>query len=523
MHPFSCKLFCILSICCQFSYAQQMPLDFSDANDTFMGFGNSSFSFNTNPQDVNNDVGQFFNDGSEAYQGFYLDLNQSIDLDIEEVITLSFYAFDPNQHSILLKLENGVNPEVQVRQVFNVPSSSDWITLSFDFSDAQYSSDGSSVNASGTYNRLTIFIDDNAFVSGTYLIDDIDDGVAPIDPHELDVIYSDLVWSDEFETNGAINSSNWFQQTQLPSGGNWFNGEQQHYTDRMENSFVENGFLNIVAIKENFTDQGETKAYTSARLNSKFTFTYGRVDVRAKLPIGDGTWPAIWMLGKNVNEDGAYWDNQGFGTTGWPNCGEIDIMEHGLGATNHVSSALHSSCEGCFGDTMNTDSYILNDVANEYHVYSVNWSPDQITFLIDDVGFYTYNPTVKDNSNWPYFEDQYILLNIALGGTAGAIDPNFNQSSMVVDYVRVYQQNSLSVNDAFARKFKVFPNPASDVIKIATNEAISTVEVYDLRGQRVIHNIGHIRSINTSRLPSGMYLLKILSEENLVTIKVMIN
>ena len=154
----------------------------------------------------------------------------------------------------------------------------------------------------------------------------------------------------------------------------------------IENSYVDNGFLNIVAIKESFTDQGETKQYTSARLNSKFAFTYGRVDVRAKLPFGDGTWPAIWMLGKNINEDGAYWDNQ-FGTTGWPVCGEIDIMEHGLGAVNHVSSALHSSCDGCFGSTMNYSAMEINDVANNYHIYSVNWSPDQITFLVDGIGF----------------------------------------------------------------------------------------------------------------------------------------
>jgi beta-glucanase (GH16 family) len=121
-----------------------------------------------------------------------------------------------------------------------------------------------------------------------------------------------LVWADEFDTDGAVNPNNWFHQTQLPASGSWFNGEEQHYTNRIENSFVNNGFLNIVAIKESFTDQGETKQYTSARLNSKFAFTYGRVDVRARLPFGDGTWPAIWTLGKNISEDGAYWENQGF-------------------------------------------------------------------------------------------------------------------------------------------------------------------------------------------------------------------
>jgi len=115
---------------------------------------------------------------------------------------------------------------------------------------------------------------------------------------QVDVVYSDLVWSDEFDVNGPVNSSNWFHQTQLPAGGSWFSGELQHYTNRIDNSYVDAGMLNIVAKSEVFTDQGVTKNYTSARLNSKFPFKYGRVDVRAKIPIGAGTWPAIWMLGK---------------------------------------------------------------------------------------------------------------------------------------------------------------------------------------------------------------------------------
>ncbi|WP_323789608.1 family 16 glycosylhydrolase [Psychroserpens sp.] len=503
------------------SIAQQMPIDFSDANDTFIPFANSGFSFNSDPEDASNSVGQFFNDGSEPWQGFYLDLTVPIDLSQQQQIALSFYQFDPNAHNIYMKLENGIDPDVEVVQN---TSGSGWANdLIFDFSNATISGTGNTVNATGSYTRLVIFIDGGIASPGTYLIDDIDDGVEPVDPFELDVIYTELVWSDEFETNGAINSSNWFHQTQLPIGGSWFNGEQQHYTNRIENSFVDNGFLNIVAINETFTDQGETKEYTSARLNSKFAFTYGRVDVRAKLPFGDGTWPAIWMLGKNINEDGAYWDNQGFGTTNWPNCGEIDIMEHGLGATNHVSSALHNSCEGCFGATMNYQSYILNDVANEFHVYSVNWSPDQITFLIDDVGFYTYNPAVKDNSTWPYYEDQYLLLNIAMGGVAGTIDPNFSQSSMVIDYVKVYQENALSIDDTFANAFKVSPNPASDYINISSNQDIDSIELYDVLGKVVLHKENNLKHLNVENIRSGVYLLKIYSTNQFITKRVIIN
>ena len=111
-----------------------------------------------------------------------------------------------------------------------------------------------------------------------------------------------LIWADEFNTNGNVNQEKWFQQTQLPNGYSWYNNELQHYTDEIENSYVSNGTLKIVAIKENYTDQGHTKPYTSARLNSKFAFTYGKVEVRAKLPSGQGTWPAIWTLGKNISE-----------------------------------------------------------------------------------------------------------------------------------------------------------------------------------------------------------------------------
>jgi len=256
---------------------------------------------------------------------------------------------------------------------------------------------------------------------------------------QIDVVYNNLVWSDEFNTNGAIDSNKWFHQTQIPAGGSWFNGEVQHYTDQLTNSFVNNGALNIVAKKEPYTDQGITKQYTSARLNAKFAFTYGRVDIRAKAPNDQGTWPALWLLGKNVNEDGGFFDSN-FGTTSWPACGEIDIMEHGIfpgQPINYIGAAIHTPSSS--GNTINKGGIQATDIAQNYHIYSMNWSPNQITFLLDDVVFYTYNPAVKNASNWPFNANQYILLNIAMGGFAGTIPSNFNQSSMVIDYVRIYQ------------------------------------------------------------------------------------
>lgn len=259
---------------------------------------------------------------------------------------------------------------------------------------------------------------------------------------QLDVIYSDLVWSDEFEDNGAVNSTKWFHQTQIPAGGSWFNGEVQHYTDQLSNSFVDNGNLNIVAIKEVYSSQGVTKQYTSARLNSKFAFKYGRVDIRAKAPNGQGTWPALWLLGKNINENGGYFDAE-FGTTNWPACGEIDIMEHGIFANqpiNYIGAAIHTPSS--FGNTVNKGGIQASDIAQNYHVYSMNWSPNQITFLLDGVEFYTYNPAMKNAATWPFDQEQYLLLNIAMGGFAGTIPANFTQTEMIIDYVRVYQNTT---------------------------------------------------------------------------------
>lgn len=242
-----------------------------------------------------------------------------------------------------------------------------------------------------------------------------------------------LVWSDEFESNGAVNSEKWHHQTLLPNGYSWYNSELQHYTNRIQNSYIENGLLKIVAIKENFTDQGHTKQYTSARLNSKFSFTYGKVEVRAKLPYGVGTWPAIWTLGKNIIEPGGYWTNS-FGTTSWPACGEIDIMEHWGDNQNYVQSATHTPSS--YGGTINHGGQTISTASSEMHTYTLVWTAEKLVFSVDDVVHYTYNPPVKDSNTWPFDSEQYLLLNLAIEPN---ITSNFTQSAMEIDYVRVYQ------------------------------------------------------------------------------------
>jgi beta-glucanase (GH16 family) len=312
---------------------------------------------------------------------------------------------------------------------------------------------------------------------------------------QIDVVYNDLVWSDEFDTNGAVNASNWFHQTQLPNGDSWFNGEVQHYTNLTTNSFVNTGMLSIVAKKGNYTNQGVTKQYTSARLNSKFAFKYGRIDVRAKLPITSGTWPAIWMLGKNVNEDGGFFDDT-FGTTGWPACGEIDIMEHGIFSSqsiNYVQSTLHTPSS--YGNSINHGGTLASDLQNNYHVYSMNWSANQISFLLDNVVYYTYNPLVKNADTWPFDNEQYLLLNIALGGYAGNIPANFTQASMLIDYVRVYQNTAVDTEN---------PTNFTAAINAVTNNTVELLLNADDNSGNVVYTVNYGAVPVTVSTPSGI-------------------
>lgn len=250
-----------------------------------------------------------------------------------------------------------------------------------------------------------------------------------------DATFDSLVWSDEFDGEGIIDTMKWFHQTQIPEHGEWWGGIIQHYTDRVENTYLSEGNLNLVAKKETFEDQGWTKEYTSARLNSKFAFTYGRVEVRAKVPYGIGTWPAIWMLNTNIIEAGAYWEQQGYGTTSWPYCGEIDIMEHWGKNQNHVSSALHNGDSYGY-NVENVGGQILEDASNEFHVYSLDWTPEKMVFSVDGKEHFTYNPEDKNSNTWPYDNNYYFIFNIAIEKD---IDPEFTESPMVVDYIRVYQ------------------------------------------------------------------------------------
>jgi len=243
-----------------------------------------------------------------------------------------------------------------------------------------------------------------------------------------------LIWGDEFDYEGSPDIDKWHPQTIAPNSGSWWNGELQHYTDRLENSYVDNGTLKIKAKKEQYEFDGSSKSYTSARLNSKFSFRYGRIDIRAKLPKGAGTWPAIWTLGANINEIGNYFGNQ-FGNVGWPACGEIDIMEQNGWDKNSVIGHLHwEDNSGQYKNTGGTKS--IENSHDEFHTYSLVWDSSKISILLDDNTFFSMSNT----SNDPYDNDHYLLLNIAVGGNLGGDVPsNFSEEIMEIDYVRIYQ------------------------------------------------------------------------------------
>jgi hypothetical protein len=226
-----------------------------------------------------------------------------------------------------------------------------------------------------------------------------------------------LVWAEEFDVDGAPCNGTW--NYDLGANG-WGNEESQNYTDRSDNIVVSGGTLKITAKAESF--QGSE--YTSARINTyqKFEFEYGRIEARAKLPTGGGTWPAMWLLGND------------FVTNSWPACGEMDFMEHVGNNQDRIFASLHYP--GNSGGNANTQSIQVPGVSDEFHIYAMEWSPAQIVFFVDGQEHFT----VQNNVNLPFDHEFFVILNVAMGGTFGGnIDPNFVESTMEVDYVRVYQ------------------------------------------------------------------------------------
>ena len=239
-----------------------------------------------------------------------------------------------------------------------------------------------------------------------------------------------LVWADEFDKNGLPDPAKWNYDTDLNKTG-WANEELQYYAKaRLANTRVANGKLLITARHEKLSKEADFggQAYSSGRLltRGKFEFTYGFVEVRAKLPCGLGTWPAIWMLGTQGD---------------WPEEGEIDIMEHVGRKKGEILGSLHT---GAFNWPMNTQitaATQLPSACDAFHNYQLTWDADHMAIGIDDKNYVQFtNPKDGDHHKWPFSDPQYIILNVAVGGfLGGPVDNKIFPVKMEVDYVRVYQ------------------------------------------------------------------------------------
>jgi len=330
-----------------------------------------------------------------------------------------------------------------------------------------------------------------------------------------------LIWSDEF--NGtALDLTKWSCEIGNGSSG-WGNNELEYYTSRPQNCAVDSGYLTITALKESYSGFN----YTSARINTqnKFSFEYGKVEARIKLPYGKGMWPAFWMLGDNIS------------SVGWPACGENDIMEMigGKGTGGLYSSPLSdATAYGTLhwyqnGSTQAGSHYSLasGKFADGFHLFGTIWTSSEIQFYVDSTIYYTKDISATTLS--AFRNKFYIILNLAVGGNW----PGYPDSTTVfpqtmqVDYVRVYQDTSqtsvgLAPLPNVANELALsqnFPNPFNPSTVISYQLPASsrvTLKIYDSLGRQVAslvsgrQNAGfHSVTFDGAKLPSGVYLCQL--------------
>jgi len=235
-----------------------------------------------------------------------------------------------------------------------------------------------------------------------------------------------LIFEDDFNYEGKPNPKHWNVDT---GGWGFGNNESQHYTDRLKNVFVKDSLLHLVAYKEDY----EENKYTSGKVNTygKMDMMYGKIEVKAKLPLGLGTWPAIWMLGNNIKQG-----------VSWPACGEIDIMEFVGQEPDKVLFSLHS--QG-YNHKKNNNPHVkktFNNLGEKFQVFSMIWEPDKFEFYVDGIHQHTIerkNKTIPED--WPFQAPFYLILNLAIGGTLGGeIDDSIFPVKFLIDYVKVYEK-----------------------------------------------------------------------------------
>ena len=249
-----------------------------------------------------------------------------------------------------------------------------------------------------------------------------------------DQIYA-LVWSDEFDEN-EIDETKWNFEIGTGNGG-WGNGEEQYYTSRSENAFIEDGKLIIQALNESYAGSN----YTSAKMTTenKADFLYGKIVASIKVPEAGGTWPAFWMLPTNSVYGG------------WPNSGEMDIMEHYGCDPGHVHSTVHNNTYNWAGGIPPTGYNIYTNATSEFLEYEMEWSDDELSFSVDGNWIGSYYNENSGSSQWPYDQEFYVILNLAIGSyfMACETEGNLFPQRYEIDYVRVYQLTDEFVVDLY--------------------------------------------------------------------------
>ena len=252
------------------------------------------------------------------------------------------------------------------------------------------------------------------------------------DANDWEIEGWNIVWQDEFD-NDSLDLTKWSREI---GGHGWGNNELQFYTDSDSNSYVENGNLILKAqvVPQGIGSSKGLRYYSSARLRTygKGDWKYGRIEVKAKVASGQGIWPAIWMLPTD-------WL---FG--GWPSSGEIDIMEHVGYDLGVVHGSVHTEAYNHKINTQRSSARKIANVDTEFHVYSIIWDKDKISFFIDDVQYFLFENDQQGNyKTWPFDQRFHLLINIAVGGDwPGNPDNSTNfPRKMLVDYVRVYEKS----------------------------------------------------------------------------------
>ena len=234
-----------------------------------------------------------------------------------------------------------------------------------------------------------------------------------------------ILFIDDFQ-NTFLDLNHWNYELGdgCPELCGWGNKESQVYTK--ENIFIRDENLVIKATKQG-------NKYYSGRITTKdkIEFQYGTVEVKAKLPTGTGVWPAVWMLGHDIED------------IFWPLCGEIDIMEYVGKTPGKIHTTLHT--KDSYGQSVNTKVTTIKNIEDGFHVYKMNWDKDKIQFSVDDTIVYTFSPENKNKINWPFDKPFYLILNLAIGGEFGGfeVDDNIFPQEFVIDYIRVYEDSNL--------------------------------------------------------------------------------